>query len=236
MIDSLTAIWKTFSECFLEKSRYLMYLEGLGNTIIIALAACVLGLLIGSLLTFLRLIPKTNPFFYLLGKIADLYVTIIRGTPVVLQLLICYFVIFSFMKSFLGGIPIACITFGLNSGAYTAEILRAGIQSVDPGQMEAGRSLGLSWGLTFRKIIFPQAIKHSIPTLTNEFISLVKETSVAGYVGIVDLTKTQSYVTTQTLEIFMPLLIIAAMYLVVVLLLQALQRSIERRLARSDRG
>lgn len=175
--------------------------------------------------------------------IARLYVTVIRGTPVVLQLFICYFVLLTSLRSEkffnlsdTAGIYVAIITFGVNSGAYMAEILRGGINAVDYGQMEAGRSLGMSWIRTFFLVVLPQALKSAIPTMFNEFITLVKETSVAGYVGITDLTKIQSFITTYSMKLYMPLFIIAAIYLVVVLLLQQLQRLIERRLKKSDRN
>ncbi len=228
-------LWNLFYKCFIEKDRYLMYLEGLRNTVYIALGAAAIGFLVGILLTAIRVVPKKSIFLKGLEKLADLYVTVIRGTPVVLQLMICYFVLFKSMKSFGQGIPIACITFGLNSGAYMAEILRSGIRSVDPGQMEAARSLGLPWGTGFRKVVLPQSVKTATPTIFNEFITLIKETSVAGYVGIVDLSKIQGYVTTQTAEIFMPLMIIAAIYLVVVVGLQTIQKMIEKKFAEGDR-
>ncbi|MDD6995834.1 MAG: amino acid ABC transporter permease [Candidatus Borkfalkiaceae bacterium] len=231
-----------FLKCFIENSRYLMYLKGLRNTIFIAVGACILGLIIGIAVTCIRIMPKKNPLSRFFDRIARLYVTVIRGTPVVLQLFICYFVILKSLKSTnifnipeTNGIPIAIIAFGLNSGAYMAEILRGGINAVDGGQMEAGRTLGLSWMQTFFKIVLPQALKSAIPTMFNEFITLVKETSVAGYVGIVDLTKIQTYITVQTMQLYMPLFIIAAIYLIIVLGLQKVQKIIEERLKRSER-
>ena len=193
-------------------------------------------------MTCIRVAPKSNPVIKALDAVARLYVTVIRGTPVVLQLFICYFVLLTGIRNtnFLGikdtaGVWVAIVTFGINSGAYMAEILRGGINAVDQGQMEAGRSLGLSWISTFVRIILPQALKSAIPTMFNEFITLIKETSVAGYVGIVDLTKIQSYVTVQTMELFTPLVIIAVIYLVIVLGLQKVQNIIERRLKKSER-
>lgn len=227
-------LWGTFDKCFIKYDRYLMYLEGLGNTLLIALGACVIGVLIGIIVTAIRIAPKTNKFVKFLDGVCRLYVTIVRGTPVVLQLFICYFVILKSIRTISGGVPLAAITFGINSGAYMAEILRGGIAAVHHGQTEAGRSLGLSWMKNFTKIILPQAIKNAVPTMFNEFITLIKETSVAGYVGIVDLTKIQSYVTTQTMEIFMPLMIIAAMYLILVLGLQYLQKLLERKLGKAN--
>lgn len=235
-------LWQDFDKCFLEKERYLLYLKGLRNTLIIALGACLLGLLIGIVITCIRIVPKKSAIARFFDKLARLYVTVIRGTPVVLQLFICYFVLLKSIKSTgifniseTNGIPVAIIAFGLNSGAYMAEILRGGINAVDSGQMEAGRTLGLSWIQTFFKIILPQALKSAIPTMFNEFITLVKETSVAGYVGIIDLTKIQTYITVQTMELYMPLFIIAAIYLIIVLGLQRIQKTIEQRLQRSER-
>lgn len=224
-----------FYKCFIEADRYNMYLEGLLNTVIIAIGACLLGVIIGIIVTCVRIVPKTNIFVKILDKIAQLYVTIIRGTPVVLQLFISYFVLLVSIKFVADGLIVAIVTFGINSGAYMAEILRGGILAVDSGQMEAGRSLGLTWFQTFSKIILPQALKSAIPTMFNEFITLIKETSVAGYVGIKELTKVQSFVTIQTMEIFMPLIIIAIMYLIIVLGLQYIQKRIERRLTKGDR-
>lgn len=240
------SLFKNFDEklyeCFIEYDRWIMYLQGLRNTIIIALGACLLGLLIGIIVACIRIAPKKNPIVKILDFICRFYITIIRGTPVVLQLFISYFGFFMFLRYVdLFGVKdtdaifVAIITFGINSGAYMAEILRGSINAVDKGQMEAGRSLGMSWTRTFIRIILPQSLKSAIPTMFNEFITLIKETSVAGYVGILDLTLIRSYVSFQTNELFAPLLIIAAMYLTLVLILQQFQKLIERRLARSER-
>ena len=242
MIKFFVDLWADFQECFLSDKMWLMYLKGLRNTLFISIGACLLGLLIGIIVTCIRIAPKTNPIVKILDKICGVYVTVIRGTPVVLQLFICYFVLLISIRSekFFGieeteGIFVAIITFGFNSGAYMSEILRGGINSVDKGQLEAGRSLGLSWIQTFFRIILPQALKSAIPTMFNEFITLIKETSVAGYVGIVDLTKIQTYVTVQTMELFMPLILIAIIYLIIVLALEQVQKTIERRLKKSER-
>lgn len=235
-------LWSDFKDCFLNDGYYLMYLKGLRNTLIIALLASLIGLIIGVIVTAIRIAPKSNRIIKILDGVCRFYVTIIRGTPVVLQLFIGYFVIFATMKALTvfnvqdtAGIWVAALVFGINSGAYMSEVLRGGINAVDKGQMEAGRSLGLSWTATFVKIVLPQALKSAIPTMFNEFITLVKETSVAGYVGIIDLMKIQKYVTTQNAKLYMPLFIIAIIYLVIVLGLQYVQRMIERRLARSER-
>ena len=235
-------LWQTFYDCFIDAGSWKLYLVGLRNTLIIAIGACLLGLLIGVIVTCVRVAPKNNVFVKILNAIAHVYVTVIRGTPVVLQLFICYFVLLAGIKSqgffgikYTNGIYVAIVTFGINSGAYMSEILRGGINSVDYGQTEAGRSLGMTWLQTFFKIVLPQALKSAIPTMFNEFITLVKETSVAGYVGIIDLTKIKDTITVQNMELYMPLFIIAAIYLLVVLGLQQLQRLIERRLRKSDK-
>ena len=222
-------LWQTFYDCFIDAGSWKLYLVGLRNTLIIAIGACLLGLLIGVIVTCVRVAPKNNVFVKILNAIAHVYVTVIRGTPVVLQLFICYFVLLAGIKSqgffgikYTNGIYVAIVTFGINSGAYMSEILRGGINSVDYGQ-------------TFFKIVLPQALKSAIPTMFNEFITLVKETSVAGYVGIIDLTKIKDTITVQNMELYMPLFIIAAIYLLVVLGLQQLQRLIERRLRKSDK-
>ena len=242
LLNVFANFWTDFCKCFLYDNMWKMYLQGLRNTLIIAAGACLLGLIIGVIVTAVRIAPKNNAVLKVLDWICRLYVTVIRGTPVVLQLFICYFVLLTGIRNLdffsikeTSGIYVAIATFGLNSGAYMSEILRGGINSVDKGQIEAARSLGLNWVQTFIKIILPQAIRIAIPTMFNEFITLIKETSVAGYVGIVDLTKIQSYVTVQTMNLFMPLIIIATIYLLLVLGLQEIQKYIERRLARSDR-
>ena len=227
-------LWAPFYESFIEKDRWLIYVDGLWRTIVIALGACLIGLILGSLIALVQIAPRNNRVTRVLYRIARLYVTVIRGTPVVLQLMICYFVLLSSIKTVGGGIPVACITFGLNSAAYMSENIRAGIEAIDRGQLEAGRTLGFSWARTMWYVVLPQGIKNALPTIFNEFIMLVKETSVAGYVGITDLAKVQSLVTTQTMEIFAPLLIIAVIYLVLVLGLQKIQKIIERRLRQGD--
>ena len=215
---------ETFRKIFIENDMYKVYLKGLENTLYIALGACILGFVIGALITLLGIAPKNNIIVRIFEPVARLYVTIIRGTPVVLQLLIMYFVILKFANGIWNGVFVAIITFGLNSGAYMSEILRAGFNSIDPGQMEAGRSLGLTWGQTIGKVMLPQGIKNSLPTIFNEFIMLIKETSVAGYVAIIDLTKASRMVTSQTFEVFGPLLIVAIIYLVLVLGLQQIHK------------
>jgi ABC-type amino acid transport system permease subunit len=167
-----------------------------------------------------------------LNAISKFYITVVRGIPVVVQLMICYFVIFASSDS---GVPVAIFAFGVNSGAYVAEIFRAGIMSIDHGQFEAGRSLGFNYFQTMRFIIIPQMFKAVLPTLCNEFIALLKETSVAGYVGVIDLTKAGNTIAGRTFSYFIPLLTVAVVYLVLVVILTNLVGRLERRLRKSDR-
>lgn len=210
-----------------------MYLEGLGNTLLIALIAAGIGILIGVTIAMLKYINKRTGKLKIVAKVCDFYITLVRGTPVVLQLMILYFIVFAFWDN---GIMIGAITFGLNSGAYVAEIARAGFESVDDGQMEAGRSLGLSTWQTMHAIIIPQAVRNCLPPLFNEFIMLVKETAIVGYVGIYDLGKIPGLIQSRTFDYLFPLLIAAALYLVVVLALTKVLHVIEKRLAKSDRN
>lgn len=230
--DFFIKLWKRFDRSFLEQDRWKMYLEGLGNTLIIALIATLIGVTIGVSLAMVKYVNKRTGAFKILNKIASLYITVIRGTPVVLQLMILYFIVFSGWDN---GILIGAITFGLNSGAYVAEIARAGFESVDDGQMEAGRSLGMSTSQTMCHVIIPQAIRNCLPPLFNEFITLVKETAIVGYVGIMDLGKIPGLIQSRTFDYLFPLLIAAVMYLAVVMVLTKILHVIEKRFAKSDR-
>ncbi len=224
---------ESLRKALIDQDRWKLYLEGLGNTIIIALIAAVIGTIIGVMLAMVNYLNKKTGKLKVISKIANFYITVIRGTPVVLQLMILYFVVFATWDN---GILIGAITFGINSSAYVAEIVRAGFESVDDGQREAGRSLGLSTWQTMRKIIIPQAVKNSLPPLFNEFITLIKETAIVGYVGIRDLGKIPGMIQSRTFEYLPPLIIAALLYLAVVMLLTFVLRRIERRLARSDRN
>lgn len=210
-----------------------MYLEGLGTTMVIALIAACIGTTIGVFFAMVKYINKKNGKLKVLSFIADIYITIIRGTPVVLQLMILYFIVF---VSWDNGIMIGAITFGLNSGAYVAEIARSGFESIDDGQMEAGRSLGLSTWQTMKSIIIPQAVRNCLPPLFNEFITLVKETAIVGYVGINDLGKVPGLIQSRTFDYLFPLIIAAVMYLVIVMILTKILHIIEKKLAKSDRN
>ncbi|MBQ7383960.1 MAG: amino acid ABC transporter permease [Clostridia bacterium] len=209
-----------------------MYLEGLGNTLLIALIATVIGTTIGVIFAMTKYINRKTGKLKILSKIADVYITIIRGTPVVLQLMILYFIVFSGWDN---GIMIGAITFGINSGAYVAEIARAGFESVDDGQMEAGRSLGMSTAQTMWHIIIPQAVRNCLPPLFNEFITLVKETAIVGYVGIMDLGKIPGLIQSRTFDYLFPLLIAAILYLAVVMVLTKILHILEKRFSKTDR-
>lgn len=211
-----------------------MYIvDGLKNTLIITVFAVLLGVLLGTVVSLVKVGHTNDPQkFRISNAICSLYLTIIRGTPMVVQLLIMYYVILN--GSPLNDIATAILAFGINSGAYVAEVIRGGILSVDRGQIEAGRSLGLSSRTTMIKIVFPQALKNVLPAIGNEFIALLKETSVAGYIGVQDLTKGGDIIRSQTYLAFTPLLTTAAVYLIIVIGLTSLLSRYERRLRRSD--
>ena len=229
---------------FIDGGRWKWLLEGLGNTLLITLFSLLIGLAIGIVIAAVRSTFDKNREsmemqrgigYYLLkiaNYICNLYLTVIRGTPVVVQLLIMYFIVFASSRN---SLMVAIVAFGINSGAYVAEILRGGIMSIDNGQFEAGRSLGFNYVQTMTHIIIPQVFKNVLPTLCNEFIVLLKETSVAGYVGIVDLTKAGDLIRGRTFSAFMPLIAVALIYLVMVIILTALVGVLERRLRKSER-
>lgn len=239
MLESLK---KDFITCFIEKDRYKFIIDGLFNTLKIAVVALILGTIIGTIIALIRTSHDKNidemdnsihkTLLKIANFIASLYVTIIRGTPVMIQIMIMFFVVFSSARD---GMPIAMLTFGINSGAYVAEIIRAGIMSIDNGQFEAGRSLGLNYYKTMRYIIIPQAIKNVLPALANEFIALLKETSVACYVAVNDLTKGGEIIRSVTYIQAMPLLVVALLYLMMVVILSKLVSLLERSLAQSER-
>lgn len=220
-----------FVMAFVEGDRWKLYLKGLGVTIEIAFFAAVLGLLIGTVVALMRLSVKRNGKKTLWSRLAGAYIDVIRGTPSVLQLLIMWFIV---MKSCKNGTLVAVLSFGINSGAYVAEIVRAGILAVDKGQTEAGRSLGLTKAQTMIYIVIPQAIKNVLPPIGNEFIVLLKETAIVGYVSLTDLTRAANQITSRTLEAFMPLIGAAVIYFVIIKILTILLDILERRLRRSD--
>ena len=218
---------------FIKDDRYLWLLDGLKTTLIITVFAVIVGLIIGFLVAIIRSAHDKSGSFKILNAICRVYLTVIRGTPTMIQLLIMNFVIFgavSINKIIVGG-----LAFGINSGAYVAEIVRSGIMSIDQGQTEAGRSLGLNFSQTMRLIIIPQAFKNVLPALANEFIVLMKETSISGYIGITDLTRGGDIIRSQTYEALLPLLAVAAIYLILVMFLSYLVGKLERRLRSSER-
>ncbi|MDD3429229.1 MAG: amino acid ABC transporter permease [Oscillospiraceae bacterium] len=219
---------------FIEDNRWRYLVEGLQNTIIITFFALIVGVVLGFTIALIRVTHDRTGKLKILNGIAKLYLTVIRGTPVLIQLMIMYYVVFAPFAG-ISKIVTAVMAFGINSGAYVAEIFRSGIMSVDNGQMEAGRSLGLNYNKTMWLIVMPQAIKNILPALGNEFITLLKETSVAGYIAIQDLTKGGDIIRSRTYEPFLPLLAVALIYLSVVLVLQAGVNKLERRLGKSDR-
>ena len=223
------SLWEQIYNNLIAQDRWMLILRGLGTTLLIAFGAIVIGTVIGIIICLFRM---SN--IKILRWIGTLYITVIRGVPVMTQLMIFAFVIFAPYGMPL--IVVAIIGFGVNSGAYVSEIFRAGIQGVDIGQMEAGRSLGLKKWQTMVKIIFPQAFKNILPTYTNEFIVLIKETSVAGYIAIQDLTKVGDMIRNATFNAWVPLITTAVIYLILTLGLAKIFSLLERRLARSDRG
>jgi His/Glu/Gln/Arg/opine family amino acid ABC transporter permease subunit len=223
---------QNFINDFIVDDRWQWLVSGLGNTLLITVLATVLGIIIGLSLAMIKVSQQNGRKIPILTPFADLYLVVIRGTPVVVQLLIIYYVIFASVR--VDKILVAALAFGINSGAYVAEIFRAGIQSVDRGQMEAGRSLGLPYGITMRRIILPQAFKNVLPTLFNELITLLKETAVAGYIAVADLTRAGDLIRSRTFDPLLPLLAVALIYLIVVLGLTKIMNRLERRLGKSD--
>ena len=243
-MEFLTKFKNDFIECFIDDSKWKWLVDGLKNTMIITFFALLIGLAIGVVIATIRstfdknreeYCKKGGIFYFLwfiVNGICNIYLTVIRGTPVVVQLLIAYFIIFASSRN---GVAVAIFAFGLNSGAYVAEIIRGGIMSIDNGQFEAGRSLGFNYVQTMIYIIIPQVFKSVLPTLCNEFIVLIKETSVAGYVGVMDLTKAGDRIRGISFKAFMPLIAVALIYLVVVVVLTQLVKILERRLRKNER-
>ncbi len=228
----MNEIQTKFYNAFIAKDRWILYFKGLGITMEIAVIAGIIGIIIGCIIALMRLSePKKGHKHTIPWYIATAYVDIIRGTPAVLQLLIMWFIVFSSSNN---GVLVASLSFGINSGAYVSEIIRAGILAVDKGQTEAGRSLGLTKGQTMKEIVLPQAFKNVLPPIGNEFITLIKETAIVGYVSLSDLTRTASQISSRTYEAFMPLIGAAVIYFIIIKILTLLLEALERRLRRSD--
>ena len=216
---------------FLEDDRYMMLVEGLGNTAVITLGALCIGVVIGALVAIIKYCGEGVPALKPLCTLCDIYTTVIRGIPVVVVLLLFYF---AFMQS-ANGITVGIVTFGINSGAYMAELMRSGIGAVDAGQMEAGRSLGMSRLQTTVHVILPQAMKNILPAIGNEMIALLKETAVAGYVAVQDLTRAGNLIRNNTFDAFNPLMVVALTYLAIVVALTRLLAVLEKQLRKGDR-
>lgn len=223
---------KEFILNFIEDNRWKYIVDGLKITLIVTIFAVLIGVLLGFLIAIVRTTHDKTGKLKILNAICKVYLTVIRGTPVVVQLMIIYFIIFGSVD--ISKVLVAIIAFGINSGAYVAEIFRSGIMSIDNGQFEAGRSLGFNYAQTMMYIIMPQAFKNVLPTLCNEFIALLKETSVSGYIALQDLTKGGDIIRSRTYDAFMPLIAVALIYLAMVMIFTKLVSLLERRLRNSD--
>ena len=231
MLEVLSAWKDQLYSTFIEQDRYMMLLDGFKNTMIITICALLIGVVVGSTIAIVKFFAEESRALKPLAAICDFYVTAIRGIPVVVLLLIFYFLI---LKS-ADGIVTGIVTFGINSGAYMAEIVRGGIAAVDRGQMEAARSLGMNRMQAMFRVIMPQAVKNIRPAIGNEMIALLKETSVAGYVAVQDLTRAANLIRNNTYDAFNPLMVTAIVYLSLVVIMTRLLGILERRLRKSDK-
>lgn len=227
--------WNKFIEIFIEQNGYVKVVEGLQNTLLIAITGLIVGIVIGTLIATVRVVPKYKRLPRILNGICSFYVGLFRGTPIVVQLLVFYYVLLPILGIRITGVQVSVLVFGLNSGAYISEIMRSGIQSVDPGQLEAGRAVGLSFATSMIDIVIPQAVKNILPTLGNEFISLIKETSVVSFVGAADLYVAFSFIGSNSYEFMVPYLVMAAIYIVLVVVISMMIKLMERSLKKSDR-
>ena len=230
LYNLIISIGESIYQTIIYDNRYKFILEGLFNTMIIALFAVIIGIVIGILVALIRNNYDRNNKMKILNSIVKGYVNIIRGTPVVLQLMIIYYVIFKSVD--VSVVLVGILTFGINSGAYVSEIIRAGIQSIPIGQTEAGYALGLKYDQVMKYIVLPQALKNVLPALGNEFITLVKETSIGAYIGIIELTKASDIIASRTYDYFFPLIIVAIIYLIITLGLSKGVQKLERKLNR----
>ena len=227
--------WQIFSKSFFADGGYENFLIGLKNTAIIAVLGLIIGFLIGCILVTVKLIPKKNWEIMLCKRICDAYIMIFRGTPMVVQLLLMHFALFPLLGININSVIEAIIIFGINSSAYMAEILRGGINAVDRGQMEAGQSLGFGFTAIMVRIVLPQAIKNILPAIGNEFIALIKETSVVSFIAVMDITRSFQAIADSTYEYFVPYIMLALVYLLLVMLITVFVFFLERRLAASER-
>ncbi|MBE6769553.1 MAG: amino acid ABC transporter permease [Ruminococcaceae bacterium] len=227
---------EVFIEQFIDNNGYKTVLEGLQNTLTIAILGLLIGILIGIIIAAVRVMPKYKTLPRVLDGICTFYVGFFRGTPIVVQLLLFYYVLLPLMGVKMTSVAVSIVVFGLNSGAYISEMMRAGILSVDPGQMEGGRAMGLSFPATMMKIIIPQAIKNILPTLGNEFIALIKETSVVSFVGATDLYVAFNYMGSNSYEFMVPYLAMAIIYIILVYGISLLIKIMERSLRKGDKS
>ena len=229
-MDNFGVKWDAFYDSLITHEAYKEVLLGLQNTLLIAIIGLLIGIVIGTLIAVVKVVPSKNPAVTILKRICSIYVAFFRGTPIVVQLLVGYYVLFPLMGITITSINACIIIFGLNSGAYVSEIMRSGLQSVDNGQMEAGRALGLGFGYTMTKIVVPQAVKNILPTLGNEFISLIKETAVVSFVGAIDLCTAFKNIGNSNYEFMVPYITMAVIYIVLVFIISMLVKLMERKM------
>ncbi len=226
--------WDKFVKAFITNGGYESVLDGLLVTLEIAVLGFLIGMVIGIIIATIKQLADKNKIAYGFSKVGDVYVAFFRGTPIIVQLLLVYYVLFPALGISVDKLIVAIVAFGLNSGAYVSEIMRGGILSVDKGQMEAGRSLGLSYAQTMIRIVLPQAFKNMLPTLGNELIALVKDTSVVSFISVIDVTNAFQLIGSATYEYMVPYLVLALTYLVIILIITLIVKLIERRLRSSD--
>lgn len=235
-MDNLSNKVQVFLDYFIHHDGYKTVLLGLRNTAEIAMLGLLIGIVFGTVIATTRVIPRTNPVAKFFNGLSGLYVGLFRGTPIVVQLLVFYYVLMPLMNLHMNSVAVAVVVFGMNSAAYISEIMRAGILSVDSGQMEGGRAIGLSYATTMMKIVIPQAVKNILPTLGNEFISLIKETSVVSFVGAMDLYVAFNRIGSNSYEFMIPYLVMALIYIVIVLVITLGIKLMERSLRKSDKS
>lgn len=228
-------MWNVFYNQLVNRQGYKLLTTGMVTTLEIAILGLVIGFVLGTIIAFIKVAPKYKRGIRILSRIGDVYVAIFRGTPIVVQLLIGYFVIAPLLGTAVNAIVVSILVFGLNSAAYMSEMIRGGILSVDPGQLEAGRALGLTFVEGMLKIVLPQSVKNILPSLGNEFISLIKETSVVSFIAVVDLTKAYKTMADATYEYIIPYLMLALTYLILVMIVTIIMGAIEKRFKKNER-
>lgn len=226
--------WELFYDKFITNCGYQTALSGLVVTLEVAIFGLLIGIVIGTMIALIKMIPRYHVLPRILSGICDIYVGLFRGTPMVVQLLIGWFVLMPSLGLHLDGVVVAILIFGMNSGAYVSEIMRSGIQSVDAGQLEAARAVGLGYWTSMMKIVVPQGVKNILPTLGNEFITLIKETSVVSFIAVVDITKAFRQIGDSNYSYIIPYLILAAVYLILVMVISFFVKLMERRLHKGD--